>query len=98
MRHRSFLLVAGFLVLLLAGAGAVYAYDHSRKDTIARGITVGGVRVGGLTARRARLGADLNGTVQEALRRSREGDILTRTFRNLSGARVDAELQPSVVY
>ncbi len=53
MRNRSFIAVALAVVLLLAGAGAVLAYDSSQSDTIAKGITVGGVDVGGLTAAKA---------------------------------------------
>ena len=50
MRSRSFFIVAAVLVLLLVAAGGVYAYDSGREDQIARGITVGGVDVGGLKA------------------------------------------------
>lgn len=42
-----------FLVLLVGGAFAAYAYDDSRKDEIANGVIVGGVDVGGLEAREA---------------------------------------------
>jgi lipoprotein-anchoring transpeptidase ErfK/SrfK len=130
MRSKSFVLVAGFLVLLCVGAGAVFAYDNSKKDTIAEGVTVAGIDVGGmnadqaratlqrrlmrglkrpvvvktksrryvLTAKRAHVGVDVRGTVEEALRRSRQGDIVSRTYRNLSGNRLDVVLQPTVVY
>src|SRR4051794_10963627 len=37
-----------------AAAAAAYLYDDSRADTIARGVTVAGVQVGGLTASQAR--------------------------------------------
>jgi lipoprotein-anchoring transpeptidase ErfK/SrfK len=50
VRSRSFFIVAAVLVLLLAAAGGVYAYDSGRQHQIARGITVGGVAVGGLEA------------------------------------------------
>jgi asparagine synthase (glutamine-hydrolysing) len=36
------------------GAGSVVAYDSSRSDTIANGIRIGGVDVGGLTGDAAR--------------------------------------------
>jgi lipoprotein-anchoring transpeptidase ErfK/SrfK len=42
------------VVLLIAGSVAAYAYDSSRSDRIAEGVTVGGVDVGGLTAGEAR--------------------------------------------
>src|SRR5687768_15455672 len=37
------------IVLLLGGAVAAYAWDASKQDEIAEGITVGGVDVGGMT-------------------------------------------------
>ena len=45
---------AAVLLVLAAGAGGLYAYDSSRSDVIAKGITAGGVDVGGLSAARAR--------------------------------------------
>jgi len=42
------------LLALAAGAGGLYAYDSSRSDVIAKGVTAGGVDVGGLSAARAR--------------------------------------------
>jgi lipoprotein-anchoring transpeptidase ErfK/SrfK len=48
-------------VLLMAGAGSVYAFDHGRRDRIAKGVTVNGVPVGGMSvaAARAKLRAAL---------------------------------------
>jgi lipoprotein-anchoring transpeptidase ErfK/SrfK len=48
MRHRSFILVAVLLIALVGGAVAAYAYDSSRDDLIAEGVTIAGVDVGGL--------------------------------------------------
>src|SRR5207247_371697 len=45
---------AAVVLVLAAGAGGLYAYDSSRSDMIAKGITAGGVDVGGLSAARAR--------------------------------------------
>ncbi len=61
MKSKSFMAVAGALVVLLALAGGVLAYDSGHKDTIAKGISVGGVDVGGLTrgAAEAKLRAEL---------------------------------------
>jgi L,D-transpeptidase-like protein/putative peptidoglycan binding protein len=52
--------VALAIVVLLGGAGALLAYDSSQSDTIAKGITIGGVDVGGLSSSQAkrRLRAD----------------------------------------
>ena len=43
--------LAAFALVIVAGA---FAYDHSRRDTIAKGVHVGGVDVGGLHADAAR--------------------------------------------
>ncbi len=44
---------AGILVLVLGGmAFAAYHYEQARSDTILPGVSVGGVDVGGMTARR----------------------------------------------
>jgi lipoprotein-anchoring transpeptidase ErfK/SrfK len=53
VRSRSFIAVAVALVILLGGAGAVLAYDASQKHTIADGVTIGGVDVGGMSVTKA---------------------------------------------
>ena len=53
MRSRSFIAVALGLVILLGGAGAVLAYDASQKHSIANGITIGGIDVGGMSTQKA---------------------------------------------
>jgi lipoprotein-anchoring transpeptidase ErfK/SrfK len=40
-------------MILLGGAGAVLAYDASQKHTIADGVTIGGVDVGGMSVTKA---------------------------------------------
>ena len=130
MRSRAFIaIVVGLLVLIGAGVG-VYAYDEARQDTIAEGVRVGGIDVGGmsrqaasqrlreelldplqadvvvkargqehtLTADVAKLRADVDGMVDEALRRSRDGNVMTRGWRNLTGGEVDADIEPQVTY
>ena len=124
MRNKTFILVAGFLVVLLVGAGAVYLYDASQSDDIADGIQVGGVDVGGLnkaqarekiqrelvgplsqpikvtgpgghaftlTAKRAKVTMDVNGMVQEAIDKSRDGSIVTRAWRAVTSGKVNAK-------
>ena len=54
MRQRSFILVAVAVAVLIAGAVAAFAYDASRDDLIAKGVTVAGADVGGLRAAEAR--------------------------------------------
>jgi lipoprotein-anchoring transpeptidase ErfK/SrfK len=53
MRSRQYIAVAAALVVLCVLAGAVYAYDHGRRDHIAKGVRVGGIDVGGLTRAQA---------------------------------------------
>ena len=131
MRNKTFILVAGFLVVLLVGAGAVYLYDASQSDDIAKGIKVGGVDIGGLnkaqaraklqrdlvgplhqpvkvtgpggnhfvlTAKRARVTMDVDGMVQEAIDKSRDGSIIIRAWRGVTGGSVNADLPPKVDY
>ena len=103
-------------------AVAAYAYDSSRDDRIAEGVTVAGVDVGGmradaaasklprersgpassarcacavagrrfkLTAERAHLVADIDGMVDEAVDRSRDGVLPVRVWPVTSGRRGD---------
>jgi lipoprotein-anchoring transpeptidase ErfK/SrfK len=130
VRSRSFFIVAAVLVLLLVAAGAVYAYDSGREQTIAKGISVGGVDVGGLkapaardklrtavleplnqpvvaryhgrrftlTPRQARVGVDIDGSIAQALDRSRSGNILARTARNLEGKSLNEDVDLSISY
>jgi lipoprotein-anchoring transpeptidase ErfK/SrfK len=51
-----------------------------------------------LGPREARLRADLSAMVDEALARSRSGDIFARSWRSLTGKRMDDDLKPSVQY
>jgi lipoprotein-anchoring transpeptidase ErfK/SrfK len=55
MRHKTFILVATLLFVLVGGAVAAYAYDSSRDDVIANGVTVAGVDVGGMDVDEARV-------------------------------------------
>ncbi len=130
MRYLPFIGLALLVVVLLGGATAVYAYDSSREDAIAEGVTVADVDIGGmraaearavlerdmarplrrpvkvkangrtfsLTARRARLRADVDAVVAEAVRRSRAGNLVTRTARDLTGGELTADLDPRVTY
>jgi lipoprotein-anchoring transpeptidase ErfK/SrfK len=130
LRSRPFIAVAAVLVALTALSVAVLLYDHSRRDTIADGVTVGGVDVGGLSraqatarlrraileplrrpvtvdhgtrtwrlsAREARVAANLDATVDEALARSRQGNVVQRAWRGLTGGRIDVRLQPTVTF
>jgi lipoprotein-anchoring transpeptidase ErfK/SrfK len=67
MRTRAFVIAAIVGVLVLVGAGAVYAYDRSNAEEIGKGVTVGGVDVSGLTPDQA--AAKLRAEVLEPLNR-----------------------------
>ncbi|HSS58476.1 MAG TPA: peptidoglycan binding domain-containing protein, partial [Solirubrobacteraceae bacterium] len=130
MRSRPFLIVATLVVLLVVVTGGIYAYDRGRENEIAKGITVGGVDVGGmkeaaaraklrsavleplnqpvvahyeghrytLTPAQARVGVDIDGSIQQAIDRSRSGNILQRTARNLRGQSIDENIKLDVAY
>ena len=53
MPRTPILAIAAVVVIVLAGAGGVLAYDSSRSDVIANGVRIGGVDVGGLTTAEA---------------------------------------------
>lgn len=130
MRSGTFIGVAAAIVLLIAGAAGVYAYDRARVDKIAQGITVGGVDVGGLhreqavrrlrdellrplsvpvvvrargktfhlTAREARITADIEAMADQAVARSREGNLISRAWREVTNREIDARIKPRVTY
>lgn len=51
-----------------------------------------------LTPEQARIGVDIDGTVTTALDRSRDGNVLVRTVRNLTGGEVNADIPMDVRY
>jgi len=121
------LLLAG---LLVAAVAALYAYDHSRADEIARGVRVNGIDVSGLTlqqareklhealveplsrpvsvragghrfrltAERASIGVDIDGSVDRAMARSREGNLFSRSWRALRGESLDADVDARITW
>jgi lipoprotein-anchoring transpeptidase ErfK/SrfK len=127
---RPFLAGAVVVAAIAALAIGTYVYDHGRDDTIAKGVTIGGVDVGGmkraaaeaklrarileplnqpvvvdhgskrwtLSAKEAKVATNLTATVDEALLRSREGNILQRTWRGVTGEKLDAKLEPKVTF
>jgi lipoprotein-anchoring transpeptidase ErfK/SrfK len=130
MRQKSFILVAVVVLALIAGAVAAYAYDSSRKDQVAEGVTVAGVDIGGLSAEQARtkvkaqlagaldqpvvvrrgdarftlsaqdagVSADYGGMIDEALAKSREGSIVARVARDLTGGSENVQVPARVTY
>jgi lipoprotein-anchoring transpeptidase ErfK/SrfK len=58
MRQRSFIVLAVLVLVLVLGAVGVYAYDSSHKNTIANGVTAGGVDISGLKPKAAQAKLD----------------------------------------
>lgn len=54
MGRKTQIAIAAAVLALLFGAVGAYAYDSSQEDTIADGVTIGGVDVGGLEAAEAK--------------------------------------------
>jgi lipoprotein-anchoring transpeptidase ErfK/SrfK len=57
-----------------------------------------GTKTWTLGPREARLRADLGAMVDEAVTRSRTGDLFTRSWRSLTGKKLDDDLKPTVEY
>jgi lipoprotein-anchoring transpeptidase ErfK/SrfK len=51
-----------------------------------------------LGAREAHIAVDLDAMIDHAMERTRDGNILERTVRNLTGKSLDADLEPTVEY
>ena len=86
-----FILVAVLLLMLVGGAVAAYAYDSSREDVIAEGVTVAGVSVGGMKVEEAR------GVVERRLREPLEQPIaVVRGKRRFNLSAQDAGVQADV--
>ncbi|MCW3012625.1 MAG: hypothetical protein JWO90_3029 [Solirubrobacterales bacterium] len=70
MSKKTLLIPAVLLVVLLATAGGVFAFDGARTVEVAKGITVGGVDIGGLTpaVARQRLERELVAALQEPVK------------------------------
>jgi lipoprotein-anchoring transpeptidase ErfK/SrfK len=67
MRKRAVVIAAVVGILVLVGAGGVYAYDRAHAEEIGKGVTVAGVDVSGLNEEQAR--AKLREAVLEPLKR-----------------------------
>jgi lipoprotein-anchoring transpeptidase ErfK/SrfK len=87
MRKRAVAIAAAVVgMLLLVGAGGVYAYDHAHAEEIGKGVTVSGVDVSGLTEQEA--AAKLRSAVLEPLKRPVVVHALGKRYR-LTPARAE---------
>jgi lipoprotein-anchoring transpeptidase ErfK/SrfK len=130
MPRTSITLAISAVAVVLVGVSGMFAWDASRSDVIASGVTIGPVDVSGLSrdeartrvrerlleplnrplvisagnntfplsAREAKLHADVDAMVDEAVQRGRSGGVLARTWRAISGEEVGAHVPPDVRY
>lgn len=130
MKRTGQIAILTFLCVLLLAAVGAYAYDSSRSDEIAEGVTIAGVDVGGMTEDEAlklvraevvkpldkpvtvkfedveyrlspeKLGiaADVDGMVERAIDKSREGGLPGRLWRYATGEEVDESIAPQITY
>lgn len=83
----------------LSAAQARAALERELAAPLRRPVTVRhGARRFRLSAEQARVRIDVGGMVADALRRSRRGNVLSRTARDIGGGRQEASLRPSVTY
>jgi len=86
----------------VGGMSASAARDKARHELTARLSQPIVVQRAGqrfkLSPRSANVGYDVQATIDEAVRRSREGSIFTRTARSIQGGTVKADLAPKISY
>ena len=51
-----------------------------------------------LSAKEARIAANIDAMVAEAVARGRDGNVVTRAFRNLTGGEIQADIDPEITY
>jgi lipoprotein-anchoring transpeptidase ErfK/SrfK len=91
--------VAGVALGGLTTAEAKARLEHQILRPLQRPIVVHhGTKTWTLGAREARLHADLSAMVDEAMARSRSGDVFSRSWRSLTGKRLNDDLAPTVEY
>jgi lipoprotein-anchoring transpeptidase ErfK/SrfK len=75
MGRKGWIAIVVGVVVLTLGAVAAYAYDSSRNDVIADGVTIGGVDVGGMDEAEAKraVGRQLLGPLRRSLRVGYDG-------------------------
>src|SRR5687767_6774226 len=130
MPRRLAAVVTLAVVVLLVGAGSLYAFDRQVKTKIAEGVTVNGIDVSGLkpeqararlqaalvepltrpvtvrhegrrfrlTAEQASIAVDIDGSVERAMAVSTDGNDFTRTWREVRGNALDADVEAKVAW
>jgi len=129
-KRAPLILSAVVVLLLLGGSVALYSYDQGKDDQIAKGVTVAGIDVGGMTkaeatallqrrladpldqpirvraahhtfrlsAERSEVTTDVGGMVADAVAASRDGNLIQRSWRNLTGGEVHKAVQLKLTY
>jgi lipoprotein-anchoring transpeptidase ErfK/SrfK len=122
--------VAAAVLVLALCVLAMVVYDGSRSDTVAQGVKIANVDVGGLdaerarqrvsaqllkplsrpltvpvrnrefelTGRRARVRADVEAIVDDAIEQGRKGGIFARTWRGITGGERNITVKPKIEY
>jgi hypothetical protein len=130
MRQRSFLVLAAVVAFLILGTVGVYAYDKSNDDTVSKGVTAGGIDIGGMTRAKARatlsdqlssqlsrplavawhgkryplspraaaVHVDVDGMVNDAIAKSRDGNVISRAARSLTGGKLNEDVPVELTY
>jgi lipoprotein-anchoring transpeptidase ErfK/SrfK len=131
MGKRAPLILSALVVLLLLGGSIwLYSYDQSRKDKIAKGVTIAGLDVGGmsrseatallqrrladklerpmtveaarhrfrLSTGRSEVRTDVGGMVAQAVEASRQGNMLQRSWRGLTGGTIHKSVALKMSY
>jgi len=95
MGRKTRIAILALVTLLLLGAVAAYAYDDSRKDKIADGVTIAGVDVGGMDEAEAKraVSRQLLGPLRHSLRVGYGGEHWTLPGESL---KVHADLDAAV--
>src|SRR5437764_3910420 len=99
MGRKTQIAIVAAVALLLFGAVGVWAYDHSKRNQIADGVTVGNIDIGGLSADQAksRLQRRLVDPLQHSIHVSFAGQTYTLPVKSLHvRANLDAIVQEAV--
>ena len=95
MGRKTQIAIVALVALLVLGAVAGYAYDSSQKDTIADGVTIAGVDVGGMDEAEAKsaVSRQLLGPLRHSLRVGYDGESWGLSVKSL---KVHADLDAAV--